>query len=464
MKIISIVVLSCMSLAVTAQTDYNKWSIGGNIGIHDGMSPTVAQTRAFQLHHFGGDIRYMANNRVGIMGDVAYEFFDFYNKDYNTNYFRVSLQGVVNAGDLLRFSTFTNRFGLFLHGGFGFSTMWQNTDVRDSLRSNNLINDQGIKGNDDMLNFIFGVKPQFKISERWALTADLAFIFHANQTYDFAMQKKSNHGSIDGFFNTISIGATYYIGKHKTHADWTPTIYGESTDNSDLINRLAAMEEALKDNDNDGVPNGRDAEPNTPANSYVNSKGEAIVEKVEVDLDKDKDGFLDSVDECPEIAGRVNGCPDRDGDGIPDEKDACPDEFGTAELQGCALSKEDLQVVKTASESIYFNTGKAVIKSESFSELDKLAKILVDHPEVSAKIEGHTDDTGNNELNLNLSKERAAEVRNYLVKKGVAAERLSSEGFGSTRPTATNDTEEGRTQNRRVKIIISSYTVKSQEK
>src|SRR5690606_31614306 len=102
----------------------------------------------------------------------------------------------------------------------------------DSLRSNNLYNDKGIKGNDDMLNFTFGARPQFKINERWALTADLSFIFHANQTYGFGMQKKSKHGSIDGYFNTLSIGATYYIGKNKTHADWTPTVYGEVTDNT----------------------------------------------------------------------------------------------------------------------------------------------------------------------------------------------------------------------------------------
>lgn len=452
MKLVTTVLVSIIALTTTAQTDINKWSIGGNIGIHDGMTPSVGRTRAFQLHHFGGEVRYMANNRVGIMGDVGYEFFDFYNKNYNSNYFRVSIQGVVNAGDLLRFSTFTNRFGLLVHGGFGFSTMWQKSELRDSMRANNLYEDDGIKGNDDMLNFTFGARPQFKINERWALTADLSFIFHANQTYGFGMQKKSKHGSIDGYFHTLSLGATYYIGKNKTHADWTPTVYGETTDNTDLINRLAALEEAMKDNDNDGVPNGRDAEPNTPANSYVNSKGEAIVEKVEVNLDKDKDGFLDSVDECPEIAGLVNGCPDRDRDGVPDHQDECPDEYGKKELNGCALSKEELNVIKMASESIYFNSGKAVIKSESFEGLDKLAKILNDHPEVSAMIEGHTDNVGNDAANLKLSKERAAEVVVYLISKGVSSERLSSEGYGSTKPVASNETDEGRAQNRRVKI------------
>ena len=452
MKIVLFLCTSLLAVTLTAQTDYNKWSLGANIGIHDGMSPAAARTRAFQLHHFGGELRYMLNNRVGLMGDVGYEFFDFYDKSYNTNYLRFSLQGVVNVGDILRFSTFSKRFGLLAHGGFGFSTMWQKSANRDSLRSNNLYNDQGIKGNDDMLNFVFGLRPQFKINERWSLTADLSFIFHANQTYGFGMQKKSRHGSIDGYFNTLSIGATYYIGKKKSHADWTPTVYGEVADNTDLLNRIAALEEALNDSDNDGVPNGRDFEPNTKADSYVNSKGEAIVEKVEVDLDKDKDGFLDSVDECPEIAGRVNGCPDRDKDGIPDYKDECPDEAGKHELNGCALSKEELNVIQMASESIYFNTGKAEIKSESFEGLDKLAKILIQHPEVAAMIEGHTDNVGNDDANLKLSKERAAAVVVYLISKGVSSERLSSEGYGSTKPIASNETDEGKAQNRRVKI------------
>lgn len=454
MKFITSFILTIATFSVSAQSDYNKWSLGANLGIHDGMAPSVGTTRAFQIHHFGGEVRYMINNRVGVMGDVGYEFFDFYNKGYNTNYVRVSLQGVVNAGDLLRFHTFSKRLGLLVHGGFGFSTMWQNSEKHKMMKENNLYKDRGFKGADEMINFTFGIRPQIKLTERWSLMADLSFIFHANQSKDFGMQKVNKKGSIDGYFSTLAIGANYYIGKKKRHADWTPTVF-EAADNSALLSRISALEEALKDDDQDGVPNGRDAEANTPANSYVNSKGEAIVEREVVDLDKDDDGFLDTVDECPEVFGKINGCPDRDNDGIPDHLDECPDEFGSRELNGCALTKVELEEIKVASEAIFFNTGKSEIKSESFSSLNKMADILNNNPQVKVMVEGHTDNTGNEDYNLNLSKERAAAVVDYLSSKGVNRARMQSEGFGQTRPIASNDTEEGRAQNRRVKIATS---------
>lgn len=452
MKILFTALLSIAVAAASAQTDYNKWSIGGSVGIHKALRTTDVRIGGYQPHHFGGNLRYMATNRFGIMGDLGYDFLDVYHKpgfEKNSHYFRISLQGVINAGDIFRFDNFSNHIGLLFHGGAGVSRLWQTASEGQT---------EGPR--DNMGSFIAGLTPQIKVNDKLSFNADFSVIVNARQDRGYGFGADVNKIGFDGSMVNISIGASYYFGKNETHADWTPTVYGEATDNTDLYNRVKAMEEAMKDDDGDGVPNNRDEEANTPANSYVNSKGEAIVEKEPVDLDKDKDGFLDSVDECPEIAGKVNGCPDRDGDGVPDSKDECPDEAGKKELNGCALSKQELEVIKQVSESIYFNTGKSVIKSESFEELDKLAEILVAHPEVATIIEGHTDNTGNAELNLKLSKERAAAVRVYLVSKGVQAERLQSEGYGSTKPVASNETEEGRAQNRRVKVSTSMFAVK----
>ncbi len=107
------------------------------------------------------------------------------------------------------------------------------------------------------------------------------------------------------------------------------------------------------------------------------------------------------------------------------------------------------------SDSIYFETGSAVIKAESHGLLDEIAQILIDHPElVRVRIEGHTDSRGTDSSNLRLSQDRAASVRQYLIDAGVAAKRLSSVGYGETKPLDPRETEEAWSQNRRVDFWI----------
>lgn len=129
-------------------------------------------------------------------------------------------------------------------------------------------------------------------------------------------------------------------------------------------------------------------------------------------------------------------------------------------LEKFPLSKDDLEVLRRATEMVFFNTGSAEIKKESYDELDKIASILSKHTQIEALVEGHTDNTGSDELNMRLSKDRAKAVKDYLVSKGIDANRLKSEGYGPTRPIANNDTDEGRTKNRRVVVKTSIYKVK----
>ena len=108
-------------------------------------------------------------------------------------------------------------------------------------------------------------------------------------------------------------------------------------------------------------------------------------------------------------------------------------------------------------DSVYFETAKAVIKSESFNLLDQVATIMKDNPEITGlRIEGHTDSRGNDAYNLKLSKERAAAVLEYLVERGVDRDRLESEGFGETQPLDTRQNETAWAKNRRVDFFISA--------
>jgi outer membrane protein OmpA-like peptidoglycan-associated protein len=102
-------------------------------------------------------------------------------------------------------------------------------------------------------------------------------------------------------------------------------------------------------------------------------------------------------------------------------------------------------------EEVHFETGSDVILENSFELLNEVSQILIDHPELTKlRIEGHTDSRGNDEMNKELSQKRALSVKNYLESKGVKAERMDPVGFGEEQPVATNDTPEGRSQNRRV--------------
>ena len=227
------------------------------------------------------------------------------------------------------------------------------------------------------------------------------------------------------------------------------------------------------DQDNDGVYDKDDQCPNEAGSAEMNgcpdADGDGIKDSedqcpneagsAEMDgcPDADGDGIKDSEDQCPNEAGsaEMRGCPDRDGDGIKDSEDACPDEAGVAENRGCPVIEEEVkQVITNAVERVQFNSGSDVLRNSSLSALDQLAAVLVANKAYKVKLSGYTDNTGNPDSNLKLSKERAAAVKKYLVDNGVEASRITSEGYGIANPIADNSTREGRAKNRRVNIEI----------
>jgi OOP family OmpA-OmpF porin len=173
--------------------------------------------------------------------------------------------------------------------------------------------------------------------------------------------------------------------------------------------------------------------------------------------DTDGDGIIDKEDKCPSLAGskEFNGCPDTDADGVPDNLDKCPKVFGTADNNGCPEVKEEVKkVFAKALIGIQFETGNAVIKKSSYGVLDNVANVMKENLSYSLDINGHTDNQGNDDVNMTLSKERAASVENYLISKSISATRLASYGFGETLPKESNDTAIGRAANRRVEFVI----------
>ncbi len=212
------------------------------------------------------------------------------------------------------------------------------------------------------------------------------------------------------------------------------------------------------DNDNDGIVDGADACPREAEDMDDFEDQDGCPER-----DNDGDGVDDVDDACPNEVGVgiARGCPepDRDGDGVVDRMDNCPEEAGPRENHGCQEEQfveiqEDRLVI---TQIIYFRTNRDVIESRSFPLLAQIANVLNQHPEIQrVSIEGHTDSRGRARNNQRLSERRAAAVVRHLTDTGgVAAERLSSAGYGSTRPVVENaSTEEEHAQNRRVEFVI----------
>ncbi len=200
------------------------------------------------------------------------------------------------------------------------------------------------------------------------------------------------------------------------------------------------------DSDNDGIKDGDDRCPNQAGPADNNGCPYP---------DSDNDGVLDKDDACPNVAGTLNGCPDSDRDGVKDSDDRCPQTAGLAGNGGCPEVKEEVKkVLELAVKSIQFNSGSDVLKTSSYASLDQVVALMKEDTSFKLKLTGYTDNTGNVDSNLDLSKRRANEAMNYLIGKGVSSSRLSSDGFGIANPIADNNTREGRAANRRVELEI----------
>lgn len=136
------------------------------------------------------------------------------------------------------------------------------------------------------------------------------------------------------------------------------------------------------------------------------------------------------------------------------------DNVNLTQLQATDIVEKDLYLVPIEKgevirlNNIFFDFGKATLRSESFPELDRLAQLLKTNSKLSIEIGGHTDNVGQPTANQTLSASRAQAVVDYLVQKGIATTRLTSKGYGETVPVATNETDEGRQLNRRVEFRI----------
>ena len=177
-------------------------------------------------------------------------------------------------------------------------------------------------------------------------------------------------------------------------------------------------------------------------------------------LDGDGDAILDENDQCPNTPSGVyvdnKGCAlDRDSDGIPDYLDQCPDSPSLDNLdeKGCAVVIEQPQSIKL---KVNFANNSAEVPESAKGEIKDVADLMTQFLSASVEIEGHSDSSGKASYNKALSQRRADAVRDILIHDyGIDASRVLAVGYGQEQPIASNDTKEGRLENRRVMAEIS---------
>ena len=247
-------------------------------------------------------------------------------------------------------------------------------------------------------------------------------------------------------------------------ADSCPTVYGYAetngcpdldndcvTDSLDRCPNIAGPIEldGCPDTDGDGLVDIDDLCPDSVG--LPENKGCPL-------LDTDCDGNIDEFDECPEIQDTIGftGCPDLDLDGILDSLDLCPEIPGPDSTQGCPIVTKEAEILLVkAQQAVQFQTGSAELLSSSKAILDEVVNLLKEASYYQLSLAGYTDNVGRASTNQRLSERRAKSCYDYLIEKGIDADRIDYMGYGEEDPIGNNNSREGRKMNRRVEFEIT---------
>ncbi len=398
-KILLIGLLLLTGTIVAQEADYNKWSIELQGGASKATRPFTPGYTSDHANFFQGSVgaRYMFNNKFGVKLDFGYnniESDDDSSLEFKNNYYRGSIQGVANLGNILDFNTFTDWFTILGHGGFGYS----------SAKADDI--NFGADEDDAMFHAILGVTPQFKLSERVTFTTDLSIIGHVGQdvTWDGQSSVRAVNGDnasrgFNGMLVNVSAGISINLGSASTHADWYYEADALEEEMDSLRMRIAKIENDMIDDDKDGVPNYLDQDNRTESGVAVNTRGQAI------DLNKN---------------------------GIPDEMESALDARYLKTGSETTVNGDDViaELIDKGYVNVYFKFNSEEPSVYSLEAINYLVKYMNANTDANATLVGYADEIGNEAYNQKLSEQRAQKINDILVASGVSASRLTVKGGG----------------------------------
>ena len=339
--------------------------------------------------------------------------------------------------------------------------------------------------------YYFGAGVKLRLGDRFGVRADARVMAVPSSENDTPPSEDTKKVTVD--FEAL---ASFYIelGRTKKERAPTPPPVDDDPDKDGIRGAADACPNEPEDmdgfqdddgcpepdNDADGVPDANDSCPNEPEDRDGFQDEDGCP-----DPDNDNDGIPDGSDRCPlepedkDGFQDDDGCPDpdNDNDGVLDANDKCPEQpetrNGYQDEDGCPDEiPEKVKKFTGAIQGINFRVNTAELSPVSFRTIDKAVAVLQEFPELKLEIQGHTDDQqikkgGKFADNLELSKARAESVREYFIKKGVAADRLSATGYGDSQPVVDpaglkgGKLTQARAKNRRVEFqLVSPLTTK----
>jgi OOP family OmpA-OmpF porin len=403
-KITLLLICSFIGLSMNAQEqegekekmNYNQWSIDFGAGLNKASRPF---TDGYYSPTFGAwnadlGVRYMFNDKAGMRLNLGLNNISEGEDvpEFTTQYLRATLEGVLNLGSILNFREWTNTFNLLAHGGGGVARLSTDEDV--------------FYGDEDEYMGVVtaGLTPQVKLGNSVALYADLSIYGNINQDFTWDGNTRTDDIGFDGLLTNVSVGVNLYLGNNKVHADWV-----DVTEKTELRNKLdsvqdrvAQLENNLMDEDQDGVPNYRDREPNTMNGVAVDTKGVAV--------DKNENGIPDEIESSL------------------DKRYTSKEEMKNNKQSGSGVGVE--QLLNDGYVNVYFQFNSDKPETYSLEAINYLITYMQNNPNSKAELIGYSDEIGNAAYNKDLSERRAKRVHDIIVASGVDSSRLEHRGEG----------------------------------
>ncbi len=430
MNIIKLAICSgiLIPIALSAQKketkvkDFNTWSLEVNAGMNIAIKPFTAgysasnESKFFSIpvNHFDLGVRYMLTSKFGLKLDLANDKISNASGSsflpFETQQYRLGLQGVINAGRLMGFDEFTRTLGLLIHAGVQVSTLTPKIGINKDVTEKN----GGI---------MFGITPQVKLSNHLALTADFTVLSNVRQHFAWDGSNSAQSNNLIGQMYTTSLGLTYFFGKKENHADWFVPVKNEDKV-AEILKQMDAIKELMTDTDLDGVVDHLDLQNNTPAGVAVDSKGR----------------FL---------GANNNGTPNDMGSNIKVDQKV---EFNNTNNNNSTINilKE---LVEKGCVNIFFDVNQENPNSGSTNSLFLIIEYVKTNPESKIILSGFADVRGDEKSNKNLSKRRAENVRKLLIDSQINADRIAINPQGGDKDLPNSKT--GFDLARRVSIQIN---------
>lgn len=392
---------------------FNRWTIEGGVGYSKGIRPYEkgyfsgnpgSFLGATNVNNYNLGARYMISPTFGIKGTFMYDLLkndtDTNSKNFEMEQLSFTLQGVINMNRLLKIEDNLGRFGFLFHAGIDVAQVTSQTP-------NEVENDQNFGVTEYNGGFIFGITPQFRITNRMSLFMDVSLLKNFRQHFNWDGSYSDTDNNLSGELVTTGFGLSYSFGQDKMHGDWAVIMDPKLEEIEGLEKRIDDMESLMNDTDKDGVPDYLDQENNSLAGVAVDTRGRMV--------DLNKNGVPDEL----EMYFKNNGMLPGSGNS------------GTKGADGKSASgSEARNLINGGYVAAYFDTAKTRPTNVSSQGIDFILTYLRENPDAKLTIYGHADEIGTSESNVKLAAARAESIKNVLVRAGIDAARImiASEG------------------------------------